>query len=209
MNKPLLVLALLSTPALANEGMWMPQQLPLLAKELEATGLELDPARLTQLTEFPLGAIISLGGCTASFVSDQGLVVTNHHCAYGSIQYQSTAEKNLLKNGFLAQSLADELPAAPGSRVFVTVEASKVSDRMIDAKVAKLTGKARIDAMDKNEKALVAKCEQDAGYRCTVYSYYGGLEFYLIKQLEIRDVRLVHAPPEGVGKFGGDTDNWM
>ena len=209
MNKSLLVLAVLAAPAFANEGMWMPQQLPQLAKDLTATGLELDPARLTQLTEFPLGAIISLGGCTASFVSDQGLVVTNHHCAYGSIQYQSTAEKNLLKNGFLAASLAEELPAAPGSRVFVTVEASKITERIIDTKVAKLTGKARIDAMDQNEKNIVAKCEQEPGYRCTVYGYYGGLDFYLVKQLEIRDVRLVHAPPEGVGKFGGDTDNWM
>jgi hypothetical protein len=76
MNKSLLVFALLSGPALANEGMWMPQQLPQLAKELQNAGLEIDPARLTQLTEYPLGAIISLGGCTASFVSDQGLVVT-------------------------------------------------------------------------------------------------------------------------------------
>jgi hypothetical protein len=209
MNKSLLVLALLSAPALANEGMWMPQQMPQLAKELKDAGLEIDPARLAQLTEFPLGAIISLGGCTASFVSDQGLVVTNHHCAYGSIQYQSTAEKNLIRNGFLAQSLTEELPAAPGSRVFVTVDTRKVNDRMIDARVAKLAGKARVDAMDKNEKALIAECEKDAGYRCTVYSFYGGLDFYLIKQLEIRDVRLVHAPPEGVGKFGGDTDNWM
>jgi V8-like Glu-specific endopeptidase len=208
MKRSLLAFALLSTTALANEGMWMPQQLPQLAKELKEAGLELDPARLTQLTEFPLGAIISLGGCTASFVSDQGLVVTNHHCAYGSIQYQSTAEKNLIKNGFLAQSLAEELPAAPGSRVFVTVAADKVTDRMVDAKVAKLTGKARNDALEKNEKSIIAQCEQDAGYRCTVFGYYGGLEFYLVKQLEIRDVRLVHAPPEGVGKFGGDNWQW-
>ena len=209
MNKSLLVFALLSGPALANEGMWMPQQLPQLAKELQNAGLEIDPSRLTQLTEYPLGAIISLGGCTASFVSDQGLVVTNHHCAYGSIQYQSSAEKNLIKDGFLAAGLKDELPAAPGSRVFVTVAADKVTNRIIDAKAAKLSGKARVDAIDKNEKAMVAECERDAGYRCTVFNYYGGLEFYLIKQLEIRDVRLVHAPPEGVGKFGGDTDNWQ
>jgi hypothetical protein len=209
MKNSLLLFALLSVPALANEGMWMPQQLPQLAKELKDAGLELDPARLTQLTEFPMGAIISLGGCTASFVSDQGLVVTNHHCAYGSIQYQSTAEKNLIKNGFLAATLADELPAAPGSRVFVTVAADLVTKRIVDAKAAKLTGKARLEALRNNEKAMIAACEQDAGYRCRVANYYGGLEFYLIKQLEIRDVRLVHAPPDGVGKFGGDTDNWM
>jgi len=71
----------------------MPQQLPAIAKQLKAAGLKLDPAKLTQLTEFPMGAIVSLGGCSASFVSDMGLVVTNHHCAYGSIAHNSTPEK--------------------------------------------------------------------------------------------------------------------
>ncbi|MFZ5843063.1 MAG: S46 family peptidase [Pseudomonadota bacterium] len=209
MKVSVLALAVSAGAAFASEGMWMPKQLPQIADDLKATGLELDPATLTQLTEFPMGAIISLGGCTASFVSPQGLVVTNHHCAYGSIQYNSTAEKNLIKDGFLAKSLNEELPAAPGSRVYVTVDVQEVSDQIIDSKTAKLAGKKRVDAMETNEKALVAECEKDSGHRCNVYSFYGGLEFYLIKQMEIRDVRLVHAPAEGIGKFGGDTDNWM
>jgi len=91
----------------------------------------------------------------------------------------------------------------------VTKDVTNVSNKIIDKDVAKLTGKIRVDAIEKNAKAIVADCEKDAGHRCNVYPYYGGLEFYLIKQMEIRDVRLVHAPPEGVGKFGGDTDNWM
>ncbi|MFZ6843555.1 S46 family peptidase [Undibacterium sp. RuTC16W] len=195
--------------AYANEGMWMPQQLPAVAAQLKAAGLKLDPKTLTKLTEFPMGAIVSLGGCSASFVSDQGLVITNHHCAYGSIAQNSTPEKNYLANGFLAKTLAEELPAQPGSRVFVTTDVNNVSTKIISPEVAKLAGKARVDAIEKNEKALVAECEKDAGHRCNVYPYYGGLEYYLIKQLEIKDVRLVHAPAEGVGKFGGDTDNWM
>jgi hypothetical protein len=97
--------------------MWMPKQLPQIAKALKAGGLALDPAKLQELTDFPMGAVVSLGGCTASFVSPQGLVVTNHHCAYGSIQYNSKPDRDLLKNGFYAATLADELPAAPGSRV--------------------------------------------------------------------------------------------
>ncbi|RYY04247.1 MAG: S46 family peptidase [Gammaproteobacteria bacterium] len=202
-------LTLSATIALANEGMWTPQQLPQVSKDLKATGLEIDPSTLSQLTEFPMGAIVSLGGCTASFVSAQGLVITNHHCVYGSIQYNSTAEKDLIKNGFLAKSIAQELPAAPGSRVLVTVDVRDVSDQIIDNKTAKLAGKKRIDAMEANEKRLVSECETDTGHRCNVHSFYGGLEFHLIKQLEILDVRLVHAPAEGVGKFGGDTDNWM
>jgi hypothetical protein len=189
--------------------MWMPQQLPQVAKQLKAAGLKLDPATLTKLTEFPMGAIVSLGGCSASFVSPQGLVATNHHCVYGSVAHNSTPERDLLANGFLAHNLGEELPAAPGTRVWVTKAVTDVSKQVITPAVAKLNGKARSDAIEKNQKSIQADCEKDAGHRCTVSSYYGGLEFYLIKQLEIRDVRLVHAPPEGVGKFGGDTDNWM
>ncbi|NVM79562.1 hypothetical protein FHW83_005403 [Duganella sp. SG902] len=209
MKKSLLVLAILSTAAHADEGMWMPQQLPQVAKQLKAAGLKLDPANLTKLTEFPMGAIVSLGGCSASFVSPQGLVATNHHCVYGSVAHNSTPQRDLLANGFLARNLGEALPAAPGTRVYVTKAVTDVSKQIITPAVAKLSGKQRSDAIENNQKTLQTECEKDPGHRCTVSSYYGGLEYYLIKQLEIRDVRLVHAPPEGVGKFGGDTDNWM
>jgi len=210
MKKTLLPLALLASfAAQAEEGMWMPQQLPQVAKQLKSAGLKLDPATLTKLTEFPMGAVVSLGGCSASFVSPQGLVITNHHCVYNSVAVNSTPQRDLLNDGFLAKTMADELPAAPGSRVFVTEDVAKVTDRVVTPDVAKLAGKARADAMEKNQKLLVAECEKEPGYRCTVAGFYGGLDFYRIKQLEIRDVRLVHAPPMGIGKFGGDTDNWM
>jgi hypothetical protein len=209
MKLTLLSLALLTTFAHADEGMWMPQQLPQVAKQLKAAGLKLDPSTLTRLTDFPMGAIVSLGGCSASFVSPQGLVITNHHCVYSSVAINSTPERDLLANGFLAKTMSEELPAAPGSRVFVTVDVKNVTGQVISPDVAKLVGKARVDGMEAAQKRLLADCEKEAGYRCTVASYYGGLEFYLIRQLEIRDVRLVHAPPAGVGKFGGDTDNWM
>ena len=210
MKRTLIALAIFASfSAKADEGMWMPQQLPQIAKQLKAAGLKLDPSTLTRLTDFPMGAVVSLGGCSASFVSPQGLVITNHHCVYNSVAVNSTPQRDLLADGFLAKTMAEELPAAPGSRVFVTEEVANVSTRVITPDVAALTGKARLDAMEKNQKILVAECEKDAGYRCTVASFYGGLEFYRIKQLEIRDVRLVHAPPSGIGKFGGDTDNWM
>ena len=209
MKKTLLAMTLLSSVAYADEGMWMPQQLPQVAQQLKAAGLKLDPKTLTKLTEFPMGAVVSLGGCSASFVSAQGLVVTNHHCIYDSVARNSTPERDLLANGFLAKELGEELPAAPGARILVTKEVTNVSQHVITPDVAKLSGKKRLDGIEKNGKALVAECEKDAGHRCTVAAYYGSLEFYLIKQLEIRDVRLVHAPAVGVGKFGGDTDNWM
>ena len=202
------LLAALPMAALADEGMWQPHQLPKLADTLKAKGLELDPAKLTELTAWPMNAVISLGGCTASFVSPQGLVVTNHHCAYGTIQYNSTPEKNILRDGFLARNFGEELPAAPGSRVYVTVDVKDVTAEVNEA-AGKTSGKARFDAIDTREKALVKACEADAGHKCDVYGFNGGLAYYLIKQLEIRDVRLVYNPPAATGKFGGDVDNWM
>jgi hypothetical protein len=201
--------ALTSSLSFADEGMWQPHQLPELESILKAKGLSIDAKSIARLTEFPMNAVISLGGCTASFVSAQGLAVTNHHCAYGSIQYNSTAKNNLLANGFLAKKHSDELPAAPGSRIYVTEEVKNVTADINQELSASLQGKARFDKIDELRKGIVADCEQSKGYRCDVYSFHGGLEYYLIKQLEIKDVRLVHAPASGVGKFGGDIDNWM
>ena len=200
---------LAATTAHADEGMWMPKQLPQIAKALKAGGLALDPAKLNDLTAFPMGAVVGLPGCTGSFVSPQGLVVSNHHCIYGSIQYNSKPDRDLLKNGFYAATLADELPAAPGTRVLVTVDMKDVTAEVLSASTQALTGKARTDAIEATQKRLVSACELEAGHRCNVYAFFGGLQYQLIKQLEIRDVRLVHAPATGVGLFGGDADNWV
>ncbi|GGP91868.1 dipeptidyl peptidase S46 family protein [Shewanella ulleungensis] len=194
--------------AAADEGMWQPHQLPAMADELKAKGLEISADSISKLTEFPMNAVISLGGCTASFVSPKGLVVTNHHCAYGSIQYNSTPEKNLLKDGFLAKTYAEELPATPGSRIFVTEEVTNVTDKVIAGQMDKM-GNEFYKGIELQQKTLVAECEQQDGYRCQVYSFHGGLEYYLVKQLEIRDVRLAYNPAASVGKYGGDIDNWM
>jgi len=192
-----------------TEGMWQPHQLPEIADQLKALGLELDPSSMTKLTDFPLNAVVSLGGCSASFVSPQGLVITNHHCAYGSISYNSTEDNNILADGFLARTMGEELPARPGSRIYVTVAMEEVTDQVNSALSESMTGAQRYQAIEAAQKALVSECEKDEGHRCEVYSFYGGLSYYLIKQLAIRDVRLVYAPPESIGKFGGDIDNWM
>jgi hypothetical protein len=197
-----------ATAARADEGMWQPSQMPQLAAQLKARGLQMDPAALSNLAGKPLDAVISLGGCTASFVSPQGLVVTNHHCGYGAIQYNSTPERDLLASGFVAKSFADELPSDPNARVYVTQDISDVTARINDGLAAGMDGKARFDAIDARSKALVAECEKPGGLRCNVYNFNGGLQFSLIRQLEIKDVRLVYAPPEAIGKFGGDVDNF-
>jgi len=193
----------------AKEGMWTPDQLPQIAEDLRATGLELDPATLTDLTAFPMGAVISLGGCTASFVSPKGLVVTNHHCARGSIQFNATPESNYLADGFLADGLEAELPAAPGTRVYVTVAVEDVTDRVRDGVSADMNGQNVYKAIDAREKEIIAECEQQAGHRCQVASFHGGLQYKLIDRLEIQDVRLVYGPGDNIGKYGGDVDNWM
>jgi hypothetical protein len=205
----ILLLAMASTFATADEGMWQPHQLPSIASELTQAGLKLNPNDLTDLTGFPMGAIVSLGGCTASFVSDKGLVASNHHCVYGSVQYNSTAENNLLANGFLAKTFDEELPATPGSRIYVTEEINDVTTLIKGSITENMSGSELYKAIDKNSKTLVAECESDDKYRCSVVNFHGGLEYYLFKQLTIRDVRLVHAPASSVGKYGGDVDNWM
>jgi hypothetical protein len=205
----LAALLLTSSTLMAAEGMWQPHQLPEIAPQLKAAGLELDPAQMTDLASFPMNAIISLGGCTASFVSPKGLAVTNHHCAYGSIQYNSSEENNLIENGFVARKMSEEIPAAPGSRIYVTRSLTEVTEDIKNAVPAGARGQAYYQAIEDKEKQLVADCEVSQDYRCEVYSFHGGKSYFLIKQMAIRDVRLVYAPPSSIGKFGGDTDNWM
>jgi len=194
----------------AGEGMWVPQQLPEIAGPLKQAGLKLSPQQLSNLTGDPMGAVVALGGCTASFVSPNGLVVTNHHCAYGAIQLNSTAENNLIKNGFNAPATADEVSAGPNARVFVLDEITDVTrDARAAIAAAGDDALARTRALEAFEKRLIADCEADAGFRCRLYSFAGGNTYRLFKNLEIKDVRLAYAPPGSVGKYGGDIDNWM
>ena len=196
--------------ATAAEGMWVPQQLPEIAGPLKAAGLKLSAEQLSDLTGNPMGAVVSLGGCTASFVSPQGLVATNHHCAYGAIQLNSTAENNLIKNGFSAATPAEELSAGPNARIYVLDEITDVTAQANAAiAAAGKSGLARMEALERFEKSQIAQCESEAGYNCRLYSFAGGNTYRLFKNLEIRDVRLAYAPPSGVGKYGGDIDNWM
>ena len=194
-------------PLAADEGMWMPQQIPDLARRLRAMGFEGDPSAFSDLTGQPMGAIVSLGGCTASFVSPEGLIVTNHHCVQGSLQYNSTPQKNLLVDGYLAKTREEELSNGPGSRVFVTVFVNEVTDAMTGRIDPKLDDRRRFDLVERRTKERVAACEA-GGLRCRVDSFFGGLRYFEIAQVEIQDVRLVYAPAQGIGNFGGETDNW-
>ena len=160
-----------------------------------------------------MGAIVSLGGCSASFVSPDGLIVTNHHCAVSALQYNATPERNLLLDGFLAQTRAQELSNGPGARVYVTVSVSDVTEAITGRIDRRLDDLWRFTLVDRRIKARVAACETprtaaEVALRCRVEPFFGGLRYFETAQLEIADVRTVYAPAAGIGNFGGETDNW-
>jgi V8-like Glu-specific endopeptidase len=198
----------LTVSARGDEGMWMPQQIPALADKLKGLGFQGDAHAFADLTGFPMGAIVSLGGCSASFVSPDGLIVTNNHCVQGALQFNSKPDRNLMVNGYLARTRADELWAGPGSRVYVTVAVKDVTSEIMDQIDHATSDLKRYEIVERRVKDLTATLEK-GGLRCTVAPFFHGLKWYAISQLEIQDVRLVYAPAAGIGNFGGETDNWQ
>ncbi len=187
----------------------MPKQVSELdAEELAQMGLNLQPKDIWNETDGGLmKAIVNLSGCSAGFVSDRGLVATNHHCAFGAIQANSSVEHDYLTDGFVAKTLTDELQAK-GRTVKVLQEIRDVSGEVRAALEGVADPVARAKAVETTTKKLVAACETQ-GHSCTVRSFYSGSEFQLFDYLEYKDVRLVFAPPSMIGNYGGEIDNWM
>ena len=203
MKRILTILAALaiSATAFADEGMWL---LPLIkqlnGKDLKAAGCKLSPEEIYSINKTSLkDAIVHFGGgCTGEIISDQGLLVTNHHCGYSSIQALSTDEHNYLMDGYWAKNFGEEIPA-PGLTVTFLVSMEDVTSVMEGAE-------------DKEAKAEeLAKAAEEANPHCRaeVESFYNENVYYLIVYKTYRDVRFVGAPPASMGKFGGETDNWM
>ena len=190
-------------------GLFMPEQMPSQTEALKQLGLAIDPALLADPLSDLLASIVNFGGCSASFVSADGLIATNHHCAVPALQYNSTPGENLLHDGFIAKSPADERYAGPTQRVYVTRKLTDVSAAVHAALEPVTDDLERERALEKFEKTSVAACEKPGhGTRCELKSFYGGLRYYLIEKLELRDVRLAFAPPSGIGNYGGEVDNW-
>ena len=144
-----------------------------------------------------------------SFVSAEGLVVTNHHCVQGALQLNSKEGKNYVEDGFLAKTKADEPTAGPAQKVMVAQKYTDVTTQMRDGLDEDQGPIARKLESEKRQKELVAACEKDRpGIRCQVSSFFHGGQYQLIEMLEIRDVRLVYAPARSVGDYGGEIDNW-
>jgi len=192
----------------ADDGMWMPHQMKDL--NLKAQGLRMDPGDLYRTDGTGLmSAVVNLGGGTGEFVSPEGLILTNHHVAYGAIQRASSKDKDYITEGFLARTRGEEIPAQ-GYTAGVLLGYEDVTAKVNAYFRPKMTPRQRYDAFDKAQKELVAAGEKGAkDLRCVLASMYSGNAYYLYTFKQIRDVRLVLAPPQDLGNFGGETDNWM
>lgn len=192
----------------ADEGMWMPHQMKDL--NLKALGLQMDPGELFKKDGTGLmSAVVNLGGGTGEFVSPDGLILTNHHVAYGAIQRASSKENDYIENGFLAPDRGREIQAQ-GYTAGVLLGYEDVTAKVNAYFKPKMTPRQRYDALDKAQKDLIAAGEKGGqDLRCTFASMYSGNAYYLYTFKQIRDVRLVYAPPQALGNFGGEVDNWM
>ncbi len=195
----------------ADEGMWLPS---LIGEgrigDMRAKGLRLTAQDLYSVNRACLkDAIVRFGGgCTGELISDQGLLITNHHCGYGQIQQHSSVEHDYLTHGFAAMSRGEELPN-PGLAVSFLVEMQDVTDQMLKGISNKMDDVKRAKIMDRNKKAILERAVDGGRYRASVEALYYGNQYFLFVYEVFEDVRLVFAPPSAVGKFGGDTDNWM
>src|SRR5215203_4578963 len=207
----LFVLALwaVSSGAFAVEGKWTPEQvLEHDPKWLRELGLQVPPEKLwSKEGGGLLEAAVRIDGCSSGFISPQGLMITNHHCAFGILQQHSTPEKDLITHGFLARTQAEELPGA-GTRATIPHKATDVTAEIEAAVPKEADDLARYQAIDRKQKEMVAACEQAEHHRCQVASFDGGLRYVRVDSLEFPDVRLVYAPPRSVGEYGGEVDNW-
>lgn len=192
----------------ADEGMWMPHQMKGL--NLRALGLQMDPEDLFKKNGTGLmSAVVNLGGGTGEFVSAEGLILTNHHVAFGAIQRASSKEKDYIENGFLSRSRSEEIPA-PGVTADVLLSYEDVTDKIVSRIKPGLTYGEIYDVIERAEKEIIAEAEK-AGkdIRSTIARMYSGNRYYLFNFKRIKDLRLVCAPPQDLGNFGGEVDNWM
>ena len=194
----------------ADEGMWEPYQMESLKKELRASGYRGNVSNVSDLFKHPMNAIVSLGGCSAAFVSDTGLIATNYHCIERSyLQFNSNAESDLFETGFVARTKEDEKKSAPGSRVYVTLDSSNITDKVLFGLSDTTQALDRAKIIEDNKKEIIKNCETSDEIECRVRSFFSGEIYKLEKVLKIKDVRLVYAPPAYIGEYGGEIDNWM
>ena len=220
-TKAIVALALLvALPGIsrADEGMWLLNLIGKNYADMQKAGFKLTPEDIYSINQSCIkDAIVGLGNdgryfwhfCTGEIISDQGLVSTNHHCGYGKIQEHSTVAHDYLRDGFWAYSKDQELPN-PGLTASILVRVDDVTDQVLATVNDEMTEDARAEAINKISEELAAKGKaENPGCEASVRPMFNGNQFFLFIHRIYKDVRLVGAPPSSMGKFGGDTDNWM
>ena len=194
----------------AGEGMWIPMLLQYNEKEMQEMGMKITAEDIYSINHSSLKDAIVLfgGGCTGEIVSDYGLLLTNHHCGYDYIQRHSSVEHDYLTNGFWAMNRGEELPC-PGLSVIFLREMRDVTEQVLEGVTVDMPEAERKAKIDENMKKLVTAFEKETKYKVSIKPFFLGNEYYVLFNEVYTDVRLVGCPPSNIGKFGGDTDNWV
>ena len=204
-------LAMACMTAKADEGMWLPSLISQRIVDMQEKGFKLSAEDIYNVNQASLkDAVVLFGrGCTGELISPEGLLLTNHHCGYGQIQQHSSVEHDYLKDGFWAMSREEELPNK-GLNVSFLERMDDVTDIILKGYTPDMTEEQRVELVRNNSKALIEEATKEGnGLRATVEALYYGNQYFLFLYRQYDDVRLVGAPPSSIGKFGGDTDNWM
>ena len=208
----LIAAALMMAPTVchADEGMWIPMLLGRNQAAMQKAGMHITAQDIYDINKASLKDAVLLfgGGCTGEFVSDEGLVLTNHHCGYSYIVKHSTVEHDYLTNGFWAMTREQEIPC-PGLTVTRLVYMQDVTKEVLDGVTEGMSEGDRETIIENNIKAVSAKATEGTHYKAVIKPFYYGNQYFMYVNEVFTDVRLVGAPPSNIGKFGGDTDNWM
>ena len=199
-----------NTASRADEGMWIPMLINNNIVEMQKMGLKLSAEDIYSVNQSSLkDAIVIFGrGCTGEIISPEGLLLTNHHCGYGSIQKVSTKQHNYLDDGFWATNKKEEIPI-DGLTVKFLKRMQYVSKEMLTGVKQSMTDEEKNELMTDNKKGLIDQATKSTHYSAVVESFFGGNEYYLFVYETFTDIRLAGTPPQSIGKYGADTDNWM
>lgn len=206
-----LLALVISLSSFADEGMWLPSLISQRISDMQAKGFKLSAEDIYSINQASLkDAVVLFGrGCSGELISGKGLLLTNHHCGYGQIQRHSSVEHDYLKDGFWAMTMEEELPN-PGLTVSFLDRMDDVTSQVLEGYTSDMSEEQRRTIVAENSKKLIAAATAEGnGLRAQVEALYYGNQYFIFIFREFSDVRLVGAPPSSIGKFGGDTDNWM
>jgi hypothetical protein len=207
----LIVIVLSRVTLFGGEGMWIPMLLQQMnEKEMQEMGMKITAEDIYSINHSSLkDAILLFGrGCTSELISKDGLLLTNHHCGFSNIQKHSTVSNDYLTDGFWAMNKEEELPN-PGLTASLLIEMKEVTDSVLEGVGDNMTSFERQNIINANIKTLTTNFEKDSKYKASIKPFFEGNKYYMMITEVFKDIRLVGAPPSNIGKFGGDTDNWM